>query len=62
MNKKIFMLFFIIVLISTIFVFHKQNNKEYNLGDSGNIIGDVNGDGKINAPDYILIKKMKKVH
>ncbi len=35
----------------------EQNDYEYNIKTSNNIVGDINGDGKVNTSDYILIRK-----
>ena len=56
--KKNFILLIIIVLLFIISLkkYFNNNNREITLGDS-NIIGDVDGNGKIGSFDYILIRK-----
>lgn len=61
MKKKIFfklgILFFIVISIITLFWKNNPDNKEMLLADSNVKIGDVNGDGKVNSMDYILVRK-----
>ena len=59
MKNKSFMIIFVFILLGGIFVtssFTNNDIREIFLGDS-NTKGDVNGNGKVDSADYVLVRK-----
>lgn len=57
MKKKVILLIFIVVTILLAYYFtNRHYSDEITLGDS-NVIGDIDGNGKVGTSDYILVRK-----
>lgn len=55
--KNLLMIFVIICLIIVIFNKHINLNNQLILGDTKNVVGDIDGDGKVTSTEYILIRR-----
>lgn len=57
MKSKYLLIILIILCIGTVIGTRKLQNISLLLGDTNNLAGDINGDGKVSSIDYILVRK-----